>query len=890
MANYKYPFKDKAGKDVVDADVYYSALGMASGGYYVFGPSGVHSGIHYESAMANLLSLDEGIGAMTKGEVVAYRINREYPTSPGAAKVPTTAESTSAAFSTGFVLTRHTLEYPTGNKLTYFCLAMHLRSFGDYERMGSVVKRPAYWPAKICRVKETAKEKQTVPKGATDQPVIGLSVRAKPSFAKDSPVLGYLPHGARFTVLQRDKQWVKIKRVIEKAIVPPSTAQTEVPAAAHSGWVSMSWLEARGQAPEDFDVVVTPASPPAVKAGELLGHMGEYRRVQDPGQSRRLMHHEIIVGPELRAFLEKSRAAAARATPQQKTLLRVAPDAQLHNPVLAPPQAGLLPVNTIVALDGTPPDDALYVKVKPTAVMQWIDRKAKLPTGAKEANLFRLNDGAVYTAADIVRVPRQGTVGQPGATRFRGVFVGAASQTPVWITKDAYTALVSVQGGKLLTADLAQGWVSFPLKFAANGPKNGAFPQIYALAVLERARAAKENPVELPKAFASDEAGNAWWQVKLTNGGTTATGWVGEVGHAGISLHSPHEWVDFKLIEAKPTGVAYGSYFADFKQMEDFQRGKSGLKDGDLDAPLREVRALLDVNHDGQLTLAELKATQRDQDTIRQLSRVILRYPSEWKADKNAWDAYDALIPASMKTAWGAEKARIAKLVWWDDVAGKVKDFPDDSSVFHIHPVAFVENRPRKFRCINYKVMYAPVGPRYRDSEIVDHSLYRVPIDTTHGRLAGLSRVHGDASKYVQRRVIDEIVDVAGQFGLTREEIALVLAIARVESGFNPDSAAGTTSAAGLGQFVDRTGRSYGLFTNEQRFDARTNADALVRHTLDNMKIVKSRYSGRELYLMTYAVHHDGPGLSSGGRQISERDVMPYFDLFLDNICKDIVE
>lgn len=54
--------------------------------------------------------------------------------------------------------------------------------------------------------------------------------------------------------------------------------------------------------------------------------------------------------------------------------------------------------------------------------------------------------------------------------------------------------------------------------------------------------------------------------------------------------------------------------------------------------------------------------------------------------------------------------------------------------------------------------------------------------------------------------------------------------------------------------------------------------------------MVKSRYSGRELYLMTYAVHHDGPELSLGGRQISERDVMPYSDLFLGNICKDIVE
>ncbi|ALX10693.1 hypothetical protein P350_03635 [Burkholderia cepacia JBK9] len=692
MANYKYPFKDKAGKDVVDADVYYSALGMASGGYYVFGPSGVHSGIHYESAMANLLSLDEGIGAMTKGEVVAYRINRDYPTFPGAAKGPTTAEFTSAAFSTGFVLTRHTLEYPTGNKLTYFCLAMHLRSFGEYERMGSVVKRPAYWPAKICRVKETAKEKQTVPKGATDQPVIGLSVRAKPSFAKDSPVLGYLPHGARFTVLQRDKQWVKIKRVIEKAIVPPSTAQTEVPATAHSGWVSMSWLEALGQAPEDFDVVVTPASPPAVKAGELLGHMGEYRRVHDPGQGRKLMHHEIIVGPELRAFLEKSRAAAAKATPQQKTLLRVAPDTQLHNPVLAPPQAGLLPVNTIVALDGTPPDDALYVKVKPMGAMQWIDRKAKLPTGAKEANLFRLNDGAVYAAAEIVRVPRQGTVGQPGATRFRGVFVEAISQTPVWITKDTYATLVGIQGRKLLTADLPQGWGSFPLTFAANGPKNGVQPQHVSRLMMQQSRPDRQIPTELPKVFALDEAGNGWWQVQLKTSGTTAIGWVGEVGHAGVSLHSPHEWVDFKLIESKPTTAAYGSYFADFKQMEEFQRGRLGLKDADLDVPLREVRALLDADHDGQLTLAEVKAAQRDHDTIRQLSRVILRYPSEWKADKKAWDAYDALIPPSSKTAWEAEKARITQLVWWDAVAGKIKDFPVDPFVFHIHPVGQLNN------------------------------------------------------------------------------------------------------------------------------------------------------------------------------------------------------
>ncbi|CAB3974833.1 calcium-binding protein [Burkholderia aenigmatica] len=694
MTAFKYPFKDKAGTDVVDADIYYGALGMATGGYYVFGPSGVHGGIHYEAAMANVLSLDDGIGAMTKGEIVAYRINRDYPTVSGSAKGPVTNESASVAFSTGFVLTRHMLEYPAGNTLTYFCLAMHLRAFNDYERLGSAVKRPGYWRAKVYRVKETAKERQVVAKGTTDQPVIGLSVREKPSVAKSSPALGILPHGARITVLETDKtrQWVRIKRVIEKAIVPASTAQTEVPAIAHSGWVAVSGLQAQGQAPDDFDVVVTPDSPPGVKAGELLGHMGEYHRIQDSGQSRKLMHHEVIAGPELRTFLDKSRAAAVKARLEQKTLLRVAPGTQLHNAMLAPPQAGLLPVNTIVALDGNPHADALYVKVKPTGTMQWIERTSKLPKGARETDLFRHGDGAAYTAADIIRVPRQGTVGKPGATRFRGVMDEAASPASVWIAKDTYASLVGIQAGKLLTEDLAQGWAGFPLTFSATGTKTGSLPHHFSRLALEQGRPDKQNPAEAPKVFALDEAGRAWWQVQLTSGDTTVIGWVGEIGHTGISLHSPHEWVDFVLVDAEPTTAAYGSYFADYRQMEAFQRGQLGLKDADLDAPLREVRAMLDANHDGQLTLAELKAAQRDRDTSRQLSRVILRYPCEWKTDKKAWDAYDSLMPPESKSVWEAEKARIERLMWWDDVVGKINSLPLNPLIFHFHPIGFIEN------------------------------------------------------------------------------------------------------------------------------------------------------------------------------------------------------
>lgn len=63
-------------------------------------------------------------------------------------------------------------------------------------------------------------------------------------------------------------------------------------------------------------------------------------------------------------------------------------------------------------------------------------------------------------------------------------------------------------------------------------------------------------------------------------------------------------------MEPKQTTAAYGSYFADFKQMEEFQSERLRLKDADLDLPLREVRALLDANRDGQLTLAEVRAAR----------------------------------------------------------------------------------------------------------------------------------------------------------------------------------------------------------------------------------------------------------------------------------------
>ena len=171
--------------------------------------------------------------------------------------------------------------------------------------------------------------------------------------------------------------------------------------------------------------------------------------------------------------------------------------------------------------------------------------------------------------------------------------------------------------------------------------------------------------------------------------------------------------------------------------------------------------------------------------------------------------------------------------------------------------------------------LYASKGKAYKDSEIKAYSYYNDTIKGTGPR--GSSRVHGDAPKDVQKTAIETIIAEGKKAGMNNDDIALTLAIARVESGFNPDAAAGTTSAHGLGQFVDQTGEGYGL-TDENRWDVNEQARALVAHTQDNIERAEKNGRGREY---VYAYHHDGPSLKYGGLAIGKANVTPRVASFL---------
>ena len=164
----------------------------------------------------------------------------------------------------------------------------------------------------------------------------------------------------------------------------------------------------------------------------------------------------------------------------------------------------------------------------------------------------------------------------------------------------------------------------------------------------------------------------------------------------------------------------------------------------------------------------------------------------------------------------------------------------------------------------------------YRDYKVKPWSKYNSAVVHSPGRVTGNSRVWGDALPEAQSKVIDGLISSSERVNLSPRQIAYVLATARVESGFNPDAAAGTTSAYGLGQFTKDTAAAYGM-NSANHDDLRVQADALVAHYQDNAALARSRGKGEE-YIYKY--HHDGPSKEYGGLDIARREVTPYLDRY----------
>lgn len=171
-----------------------------------------------------------------------------------------------------------------------------------------------------------------------------------------------------------------------------------------------------------------------------------------------------------------------------------------------------------------------------------------------------------------------------------------------------------------------------------------------------------------------------------------------------------------------------------------------------------------------------------------------------------------------------------------------------------------------------YEYLNAKKGKAYFDDQIKTFSLISIypDIDTSR-KLRGNSRTIGDANKDVQDTIIDMIITIAVRYGLSYKEISYILLTTKVESGFNPDAAAGTTSAAGLAQgtvgFInDALTQSEDILgfqldlRNEEVFDAEKGCYAVIYSFLLNKSKVMESYTSdqSEYWEWLYLLHHDG--------------------------------
>lgn len=509
------------------------------------------------------------------------------------------------------------------------------------------------------------------------QPVIGINIRSEASGR--SARLGLLPRQAHISVKNRKGDWGQIDRIIKGEIAPVRPGEPVAPAAAH-GWVYLPEMDAGPKQPPKLGEVVVPETPIPINAGALIGHMGEYQQYVDaqavPRRGiRPLLHLEVFAGDELPDFIAQSRRYASLQKEGSETLFVVDAGAHLRHP--AEPD-GLLPAGTMLMElkdSGLSP----WVKVQ-RCELRIMDRASLGTYSAQDKNYANFKE-AQYTGFFIGATAQERTQSatvakEKGYNRRELKFPIAM---PFWVLRKG---LESPPAGGMKT------WTRAPLRL--DGPRGSAvgMVRIFSRADLERTKLQYR---------ALDEDGNGWWRIstRAETPGMLAHGWVCEKGHDKVGWKSPWMWPGFETLEesgAEPVDLFTASLLKlGALRKEEVQQFQMRADKVEKSVLIRKLHEQLDTNRNGHISKAEMLAASRQPMLLQALSRLIVRYESEWGGADDKWNALDPLM-LDGTPEWQAEKIRIGQLRWWADVAGKVNGFPTKPDVYHLHPIGILSN------------------------------------------------------------------------------------------------------------------------------------------------------------------------------------------------------
>ncbi|WP_374258267.1 glycoside hydrolase family 73 protein [Yokenella regensburgei] len=284
-------------------------------GHWLIGSNGMwHPGIHITDATTPWCALsgkaaqeviqypvpykgEQAIRCMADGEVVAYRINRDYLAMPWMMG--------DLAYSTTFVLVRHRIQpgQTAASALTFYTLYMHLAPWSAYPEESPTYKVAdgqrlnAYVDGTLMWTAATLKPGTRVNWNTAD-PAARMKANGR-EYARVSLVEGITD---KMSLNAGDHLWV----VCDNGNLVPDGGGPVRPA-----W----WANLLPPAKDtmQFDTVVCP-TPYPIKAGDAIGHLGYYQAPTDSGsEGRYQVHIECFTADDLPHFLTNPEGAGRDA-------------------------------------------------------------------------------------------------------------------------------------------------------------------------------------------------------------------------------------------------------------------------------------------------------------------------------------------------------------------------------------------------------------------------------------------------------------------------------------------------------------------------------------------------------------------------------------------------
>lgn len=702
---WRYPFPARDGKEAADPQVFYSALGAMSDGFFPLGVNGFpHGGVHFGPASASRLEQSKGVRVIADGDIVAFKLDDAYP------HLLFSQDRRWSMYSTGFVLVRHQMTMPAApgsnaaqpadETLTFFSLYLHMADWSTYLSDSKLV-RPGWWPgvdAFRIGVKDTQNGGGASGAFVYTAPTVGKN---KSRYIQGERV-GFLPEGSEITISETRGPWGHIKEITACHMVSPTsggvfgsddlnvpwvhpdddtTGTAPVTPENDWGWIYLHDQQAVKE-PIGVGTVITPSgtTPIQVKAGTLLGQLGEYIDYETstplpPVPSRQLLHLEVFADETLKSFIEKSRARATQLPVSDRTILVIQAGAKLvAKPTDADLYLGAAVQLAKLTLTSTSPKTGPWVHVQP-----WIN-------GAGHAQQY---------------------------------------QNPVWIARSGLSRLDSPNG--------LPAWKSFPLQLSQVGSPVNADLVAYPGTELDSLGDGN---------VAVDDKGVTWWRLELgTGSGQTASGWVcgaklgSSATHPGTHWESPWAWPGFEIVDA--TGINLTDAFkrnlsvtgsANPKEQKAFAPSTEAVGNSALLSKLEQTVSRLPSSRgvkdergkDGSVIVTAVKLRQAlgRRWLASDLGHVILKYESEWGGGMNRWEALTPLMRNAAEN-WKCELERIKKLQWWDSVKDKVEGFPSSPVVNHIHPVTLIGN----FYVSGWKITVAMLRKIWPSAFVSDETL-----------------------------------------------------------------------------------------------------------------------------------------------------------------------